>query len=182
MNRYKSQADKQQHSCETIDKFEKANFVLWKGIQLGTEIEEIDKLSAIQKNYLNHIKEELDEIFPQEKDGEKQNDAEVFDHDLWSTWTDAQIMTKFQSACKFLKHTYSVALGNEYVALIKKIKADDIVMCEKEKSSPKLAWAVFLKKFKGQVSDSLRKIILTAAMTPNGIAQGVIYFMLIRRI
>ena len=59
---------------------------------------------------------------------------------------------------------------------------DYMHLCEKEKSSPKLAWAVFLKKFKGQVSDSLRKIILTAAMTPNGIAQGVIYFMLIGRI
>ena len=182
LNRNRNQADKQQHSCETIDKYEKAKFILWKNIQLGVAIDGIEKLSAIQKNYLNHIKEELDEIFPEEKDGEKQNDAEVFDHHLWNMWTDAQIMTKFESACRFLKHTYSAALANEYVALIKKIKADDILMCEKEKSSPKLSWSVFLKKFKGEVSHSLRKIILTAAMTPNGIAQGMIYFVFIRRI
>ena len=176
MNRYRNQADKQQHSCDTIDNYEKAKFILWKNIQLGTEFSGIDKLSDIQRGYLNNIKEELDDIFPEEKDGEKQNDAEVFDHRLWDTWNDAQIMTKFQSACKFLKHTYSAALATEYVGLIKKIKADEILLCEKEKSSPKLSWAVFLKKFEGQVSDKLRKIILTAAMTPNGIAQGMYLF------
>ena len=180
MNKYKNQAAQQQHSCGTIAVYESSRFILWNGIQLGQNDPEVEKLSVIQKPYLGFVKEEIGNIFPDDVVGGSQMDAKVFDHRLWHTWTDTQIETKFLSACKFLRKTCNQALATKYRKLVRRIQGDSVELCKKVDSSPKLVWQLNIKKYMTMKDDkkqlilpsNLRKVILSAALPPFGIAMG----------
>ena len=64
----------------------------------------------------------------------------------------------------------------EYLNLVKRLKREKIDTCDKARSSPVIFWSIILKKFEDddqiKISNDLRKIILTACITPLGSAQG----------
>ena len=161
------------YECKTIEEYEKAKYVIWKGIRLEDSIDDMGKLSSLQGPYLQSIRENIEKQFPETKNGCSQRDIEVFDHRMWFDWTKEEIVTKFKSAVKFLNfEKIANTLPEEYYNLVQKIKTDPVALCTNAKSSPNLAWTVFLKEFDGKISEDLVKIILTAKIIPMGTAQG----------
>ena len=129
--------------CETIAKYESSKFIIWNGIQLTTTGSPLGKLSQIKTRYLNSIKEEINALFPENRSGSSMSDLGIFDHRRFSGYTDAIIKSKFKLASKFLGYSnVPTTYVNEYLALVKQIKADPIDLCDKSQSSPRLAWSV----------------------------------------
>ena len=161
------------YECKTIEEYEKAKYVVWKGIRLEDSIDEMGKLSTLQAPYIQSIRENIEKHFPETKNGCSQRDIDVFDHRIWFDWTKDEIVNKFKSAVKFLNfEKISKTLPEEYYNLVQMIKTDPVTLCKEEKSSPNLAWTVFLQKYDGKITDELVKIILTAKIIPMGTAQG----------
>ena len=99
------------------------------------------------------------------------SDLDIFDHRRFSGLTDAAIINRFKKGCKFLGYSnIPTVYVTEYVNLLKQIKADPVELCEKSKSSPRLAWAVLLERY--TVTEFLRKIVLSATIIPFGTAEG----------
>ena len=81
------------------------------------------------------------------------------------------LKSTFRRACTYLGFTQVESkIVTEYKNLIKKINEDAVELCDLDMSSPVLAWAIYLKKY--EISDDLRKILLSAIIIPMGTAQG----------
>jgi len=169
LNRYSSGTN---HPCETITKYEASKHIAWKGLKLSTTNPPLAKLSTFKTQYLEAIKAEIDEIFPEDRSGTSISDLDIFDHRLFNSLSDAEIKRKIKTAAKFIGYTNLPKLYvDEYLNLVKKIKQDPIELCEKSRSSPRLAWTVFIESGRYQISDFLRKVVLTATVIPFGTAE-----------
>ena len=101
-------------------------------------------------------------------------DLGVFDHRRFKDTTDAVLTSKFRGACKFIGFSnIPKVYVDEFITLVNKIKADPLDLCDKAKSSPRLAWAVLLERY--SVSEFLRKIIVTVSIMPFGTAEGELF-------
>lgn len=146
-------------SCSTIAKFEASQFIFWKGLELKTVDPPTEKLSQIKSQYIASIKGEIDKLFP-EPTGASLKDLEVFDHRRFTAMTENDLKRKFVRAAKYMGFgNIPSTYVNEYVSLVGNLKRDPVELCNKQQSSPRLAWIVYLGKF--SVSGFLRKIILS---------------------
>ena len=85
------------------------------------------KLSTFKTQYLEAIKAEIDEIFPEDRSGTSISDLDIFDHRLFNSLSDAEIKRKIKTAAKFIGYTNLPKLYvDEYLNLVKKIKQDPI--------------------------------------------------------
>ena len=98
-------------------------------------------------------------------------DLDIFDHRRWSGFSDTVIVNKFKKASKFIGYSnVPKTYVDEFLKLLKDLKADPLELCEKIDSSPRLAWTVIFDRY--PVTEFLRKVVLTAAIIPFGTAEG----------
>ena len=175
--------------CTTIPKYEGALFVQYKGLILEKQ-DDLPNLSTFRNGYIDKVREEINEVFPEPRGGVSMADVEVFDPRLFKSTTRITLSAKFRRACKFFginsineRFVSQNWFGNsiiimniavlfryvsEYADLVQKIKQDKTDLCSTDDSSPQLTWALLLEKH--TVSNELRKIILRATSVPMGTA------------
>ena len=162
---------KENKPCALINTYETSPYVVWKGVILGAINAAIGKLSELKPKYLAALREQIHKIFPERQNGCSLMDVKVFDHRTFRDFTPADRKAMFRRACTYLGHPQiQSTFVTEYSRLVDKIKTDPDQLSDNVRSSPQLAWAVYLKN--NIVTPTLKQIILTATSVPMGTAQG----------
>ena len=88
--------------CETIERYEEADFVIWNGVKLQTYDSDFEKLSDVKNPYIETIQQLLNDYLPQIR----VSDFDMFDQRLWNDGVDlieANFISKMKSVIAELK-------------------------------------------------------------------------------
>ena len=159
--------------CETIERYEEADFVIWNGVKLQTYDSDFEKLSDVKNPYIETIQQLLNDYLPQIR----VSDFDMFDQRLWNDGVDlieANFISKMKSVIAELKFQTPrgvglITIGREFFNLVKKIR-DSAIWCTINESKPSMFWANILKDASMTMTVSLREIIRSALAIPAGSA------------
>ena len=159
--------------CETIERYEEADFVIWNGVKLQTYDSDFEKLSDVKNPYIETIQQLLNDYLPQIR----VSDFDMFDQRLWNDGVDlieANFISKMKSVIAELKFQTPrgvglITIGREFFNLVKKIR-DSAIWCTINESKPSMFWANILKDASMTMTVSLRDIIRSAIAIPAGSA------------
>ena len=96
--------------CVTIENYERADFVVWKGIKLENHVSDYDNLSEIKDAYIDDIIMNLNGYLPEIR----VNDFDLFDHRLWDDGVginQANVNLKMKSVIAELKFKTPRGIG-----------------------------------------------------------------------
>lgn len=166
--------------CNTIENYERANFVKWGDITLEGDYEELGQLSTIFESYLDSIRAAIDHYFPEDNTEE----LRIFDHRKWIGMPSKDLRSSFNKVgtvlrVKFPSPSEKSKIATEFVRLVNKFVSEKTVVstehdfwCSYSSSKPVDFWSAVLRRDDLEISPTLRKMIQIAIVIPMGGAQA----------
>ena len=166
--------------CQTLENYEQAEYVIWKGIKLESYPlrppllqPEFEPLSEIKEAYVNLIVDLLQDYFPDIRI----NDFDLLDQRLWNkgiTLDEPTVNDKMASIIKEMKVVRPPGMGpktigKEFFRLALKIQQSP-EWCQIDKSKPSMFWSNIFKNQEMEMTVTLKNIIKSAIAIPAGSA------------
>ena len=166
--------------CKTLENYEQAEYVIWKGIKLESYPirppllrTEFEDLSEVKEPYVNLILDLMKDYFPDIRI----NDFDLLDQRLWNngvTLDETTVNEKMTSLINEMKivrppRMGPKTIGKEFLRLALKIRGSP-EWCQINKSKPSLFWSNIFKNAEMQMTGVLEKIIKSAIAIPAGSA------------
>ena len=160
--------------CNTVDAYEAAGFVIWRGTKLVNYVEsEYELLSDVRYTYVESILDLLEQYLPEIRI----NDFDLLDQRLWNDEvqiTNQIVNEKMESIMRELKIQTPRGIsfkriGNEMFKLIKTIRQLP-KWCQIFESTPSMFWANIMRNDALTINPTVKQIIRSALAIPAGSA------------
>ena len=163
--------------CTTLERYETANVVLYKNYEMSPtkNVNQFPLLSSLYQKYLDNLILKINFYFPltiAKDTNPAKIDAGIFDplnhhkYPKTSPEKDNFIPSSIKEVATLTNVRYSTQLQNEFRSLVSKLMTDDSFMCDQKSDDTLIFWVSALRKYEAEITDDLKKVILSSAIVP----------------